>query len=193
MAANDSAFFHGLSATDLGLTLEDAIGLNLPHGMETQCGNWRDWIIGMTVILADGTVAKMGSKVVKNVAGYDAHKLFVGARGTLGLILSATLRTMPVEAVPAAAVVRKWPQPEGLKASLEFRDKPVWIQRTLPSDFDGALQAAGANVMNTIQLQARCGPAWNPGQTCPDFRTIGLFDATPETRTCLLPIRPRSL
>ena len=48
-------------------------------------GGLRDLIIGMTIVLADGTIAKTGGKVVKNVAGYDLHKLMTGAFGTLGV------------------------------------------------------------------------------------------------------------
>jgi glycolate oxidase FAD binding subunit len=63
----------------------------------------RDLLIGITVVLADGTVAKAGGKVVKNVAGYDLGKLFAGSYGTLGLIVQATFRLHP--APDAAAIV----------------------------------------------------------------------------------------
>src|SRR6266566_6837379 len=64
-------------------------------------GTPRDLIIGITVVRADGTVAKSGGKVVKNVAGYDIGKLFAGSRGTLGLITQATFRLHPVPAESA--------------------------------------------------------------------------------------------
>ena len=60
----------------------------------------RDLLIGITVVRADGTVARSGGKVVKNVAGYDLGKLFAGSFGTLGLITEATFRLHPA---PAAA------------------------------------------------------------------------------------------
>lgn len=63
-------------------------------------GTGRDLLIGITVIRADGTVARSGGKVVKNVAGYDLGKLFAGSYGTLGLIAEATFRLHPA---PAAA------------------------------------------------------------------------------------------
>ena len=63
-------------------------------------GTPRDLSIGITVVLADGTVAHSGGKVVKNVAGYDIGKLFAGSYGTLGLIVEAAFRLHPV---PAAA------------------------------------------------------------------------------------------
>ncbi len=49
-------------------------------------------IIGMEIVLPDGTVATTGGKVVKNVAGYDLHKLMIGAFGTLGCITSVNFR-----------------------------------------------------------------------------------------------------
>ncbi len=49
-------------------------------------GAMRDLVIGVTVVLADGTIASSGGKVVKNVAGYDLAKLFSGSRGRLGLV-----------------------------------------------------------------------------------------------------------
>ncbi len=65
-------------------------------------GSARDLVIGMTIVLADGTIAKSGGKVVKNVAGYDLHKLMLGAFGTLGVITEVTFRLHPV---PVAAEV----------------------------------------------------------------------------------------
>jgi glycolate oxidase FAD binding subunit len=55
-------------------------------------GAIRDLVIGITVAYADGTVAKAGGKVIKNVAGYDLSKLLSGSFGTLGLIVDVSLR-----------------------------------------------------------------------------------------------------
>jgi glycolate oxidase FAD binding subunit len=64
-----------------------------PHRL--RYGTPRDLLIGLTVVLADGTVARSGGKVVKNVAGYDLGKLFTGSFGTLGVIAECTLRLHP--------------------------------------------------------------------------------------------------
>jgi glycolate dehydrogenase FAD-binding subunit len=64
-------------------------------------GTPRDLLIGITIVRADGTIAKSGGKVVKNVAGYDLGKLFAGSAGTLGLITEATFRLHPRPAARA--------------------------------------------------------------------------------------------
>lgn len=58
-------------------------------------GGVRDQIIGVRIVRADGTIAKGGGKVVKNVAGFDLPKLFTGSLGTLGVIVAATFRLYP--------------------------------------------------------------------------------------------------
>jgi glycolate dehydrogenase FAD-binding subunit len=63
--------------------------------LRTAYGPLRDHLIGITVALPDGTLARSGGKVVKNVAGYDLPKLFVGSFGTLGMIVEATFRLYP--------------------------------------------------------------------------------------------------
>ncbi len=65
----------------------------------------RDQIIGLKAVLADGRLVSFGGKVIKNVAGYDAAKLFIGAWGTLGAVVEVTLRLFPspaLEKIPSA-------------------------------------------------------------------------------------------
>ena len=59
-------------------------------------GAIREHLIGMKVVLADGRTIKSGGKVVKNVAGYDLAKLFIGARDSLGIIVEATFKLRPL-------------------------------------------------------------------------------------------------
>ena len=56
----------------------------------------RDWAIGSSVVLTDGTVARAGGMVVKNVAGYDLSRLYVGSFGTLCVQVRANLKTLPL-------------------------------------------------------------------------------------------------
>jgi glycolate dehydrogenase FAD-binding subunit len=59
-------------------------------------GTARDVVIGLRVVAPDGEIVRSGGKVVKNVAGYDLVKLYIGSRGTLGLIVEATLKLRPL-------------------------------------------------------------------------------------------------
>jgi len=59
-------------------------------------GTIREHLIGIKIMLADGKIIQGGGKVVKNVAGYDLCKLFVGSRGTLGVITEATFKLRPL-------------------------------------------------------------------------------------------------
>ena len=77
-------------------TVGGIIATNDSGPMRLKYGSLRDLIIGMTIVLADGTIAKSGGKVVKNVAGYDLHKLMTGAFGTLGIITEVTFRLHPI-------------------------------------------------------------------------------------------------
>jgi glycolate oxidase FAD binding subunit len=66
-------------------------------------GGVRDLVVGTSVVLSDGTIAKSGGKVIKNVAGYDLAKLFAGSFGTLGLIATISVRLHPNPAKTATA------------------------------------------------------------------------------------------
>lgn len=59
-------------------------------------GSARDLTLGMKVVLPGGKLIKTGGKTVKNVSGYDLTKLFIGSLGTLGVIVEATLRLLPL-------------------------------------------------------------------------------------------------
>jgi len=77
-------------------TVGGVIATNDSGSLRLRYGSVRDLIIGITVILGDGTIATSGGKVVKNVAGYDLPKLMSGALGTLGIITRAVFRLHPL-------------------------------------------------------------------------------------------------
>ena len=77
-------------------TVGGVIATNDAGPMRHRYGAIRDLVLGVTVVLADGTIAKSGGKVIKNVAGYDLGKLFTGSFGTLGYIAEVALRLHPV-------------------------------------------------------------------------------------------------
>jgi FAD/FMN-containing dehydrogenase len=86
-------------------TIGACLAADLSGPRRHRYGAMRDLVIGVTVVLADGTVASSGGKVVKNVAGYDLGKLFSGSRGRLGLIARVALRLHARPAASATVVV----------------------------------------------------------------------------------------
>jgi len=77
-------------------TIGGILATNDSGPLRIRFGSLRDLVIGITLALPDGTLAKSGGKVVKNVAGYDLPKLATGSLGTLGVITQAIFRLHPV-------------------------------------------------------------------------------------------------
>ena len=77
-------------------TIGGIVAANLNGFRRHSYGGVRDRVIGMKVVLTTGEQIKAGGKVVKNVAGYDVCKLFVGSLGTLGIITEVTFRVAPI-------------------------------------------------------------------------------------------------
>ena len=89
-----------------------SIGGNLGTNAGGLCcvkyGQTRDSVLGLEVVLADGTVIRTGGRNIKDVAGYALSHLFVGSQGTLGLITEATLRLRPAPP-PRATLIAFFP------------------------------------------------------------------------------------
>lgn len=103
-------------------SLATMLSYDLPHGLCRQWGSWRDWVLGLTVVLADGRVAKSGSRVVKSVAGYDVHKLMIGAQFNLAIPAEIHLRLTPTQAVGEPVVPNE-------------SEPATWILRVSRSEF----------------------------------------------------------
>ena len=86
---------------DEGATLGGAVACNASGASKLKWGAPRDLVVGLHAMLSDGRHIKGGAKVVKNVAGYDLPKLFVGSLGSLGLITRVTIRLRPRDAATA--------------------------------------------------------------------------------------------
>jgi glycolate dehydrogenase FAD-binding subunit len=85
-----------LDPPEEGATLGGVVSANASGPRRLRYGTVRDLLIGVTVVLADGTTARAGGRVVKNVAGYDLGKLYTGAHGALGVVVSTTWRLHPL-------------------------------------------------------------------------------------------------
>lgn len=112
-------------------TVGGVVAANDGGARRLKYGGLRNLIIGMTIVLADGTIAKTGGKVVKNVAGYDLHKLMTGSFGTLGVITEVNFRLHPVEVhartwTATAVDALKFAEP--LRALLDSQMTPSSVQ-----------------------------------------------------------------
>jgi hypothetical protein len=143
--------FYGVEESfplSLDLPFGEAVARNTPVAGEAIFGNFRDWVLGLTVVLANGEVVKTGSKVVKNVAGYDLHKLFIGSRHTLGIITEVTFRTTPNELLNTPLNIdrrtgKSSPLRLNKETAADYSHHRHCVQRTRRSDFADAVKAAG--------------------------------------------------
>jgi glycolate oxidase FAD binding subunit len=81
-----------IQQTTIGGTI--ASGVDSP--LRQLCGTPRDFVLGMEFVTGEGIVSKSGGRVVKNVTGYDLHKLLIGSLGTLAIITRVNFRTFPL-------------------------------------------------------------------------------------------------
>ncbi|SPO00116.1 probable D-lactate dehydrogenase (cytochrome) [Cephalotrichum gorgonifer] len=81
------------------------IGTNCSGTNAVKYGTMKDWVINLTVVLADGTVIKTRRRPRKSSAGYNLNSVFVGSEGTLGLVTEATLKLAVVPKEHSVAVV----------------------------------------------------------------------------------------
>ncbi len=134
-------------------TIGGIVAANL-NGPRRNCyGSVRDLVIGMKVALGSGELIKAGGKVVKNVAGYDMCKLFVGSLGTLGILTEVTLRMAPIPETAATVVAAG-----GLPKVLQFVD-----------ELSGSpLLPAAVALMNSVALGAGQND-WRAAIRCEGF------------------------
>jgi glycolate oxidase FAD binding subunit len=76
-------------------TVGGTIASGVDSPLRQYYGTARDYVLGMEFVTADGELAKSGGRVVKNVSGYDLHKLMIGSLGTVGVIVSVNFKTFP--------------------------------------------------------------------------------------------------
>lgn len=108
-----------------GSTIGGLVATAVAGPYRARYGTMRELLLGVTVVQADGTVVKGGGHVVKNATGYDMPRLYVGALGTLGVVVEAHLRLHPVPAEEATWVFGFSSAEAALDASSALRDAPL--------------------------------------------------------------------
>jgi len=126
-------------------TLGGAIAANASGPRRFGLGTFRDYVIGLTAMKADGQVFHSGGRVVKNVAGYDLCKLLVGSMGTLAIVTHVTLKLKPLpeaSALVCAAFGDLSSREAAVAALMTSQTRPVAIEEldaATVSGIDGRL------------------------------------------------------
>ncbi|HKW89095.1 MAG TPA: FAD-binding oxidoreductase [Candidatus Acidoferrales bacterium] len=138
------------------------IGGTLSSGVDSPLrqlyGTPRDFVLGLEFVTGDGELAKSGGRVVKNVSGYDLHKLFLGAVGSLGIITRVNFRTFPMPQSTATILAAfRW-----ANGAFEF-NRSMQKSQLRPQAAE-ILSPAAATILNAAQrgkpLIAGSNSAW---------------------------------
>jgi len=193
-----------------GNVAENAGGLRgLKYGVT------RDYVMGLEVVLADGTVTWLGSKCVKDVAGYNLRDLFVGSEGTLGVITQVLLKLLPKPAArqtllatfssleAAAEAVSRIIAAKILPCTLEFLDRKTlrcveaYTRVGLPTDAAALLlietdghPVAAAEEAASIETICREGGALSVRRAADEKEAAQLTSARRSAFSALARLRP---
>lgn len=132
-------------------TIGGSIGLSSGGPRTFKYGSTKDYVIDLTVVLADGSIIKTGSNTAKNSTGYHLSQLFIGSEGTLGIVVEALLKLIP--------------KPEGSKVILAYFDKISDATSAVTSILQNKLSPATLDILDRKTLQ-----------TIEQFYPAGLLD-----------------
>ncbi len=181
-----------LDPAEPGTTLGGLLSANASGPRRLRYGTARDLLIGVTVVLADGTTASSGGKVVKNVAGYDLGKLYTGAHGSLGVVTSTTWRLHPLPPARGAVVVPVGSvQEAGRLAALVHRS--TLTPSALELSWDGGsgeLAVLFESIPASVEAQAGRPSRGSARERCATTSRRGSAPAPRATSCCAWPTCP---
>ncbi len=136
-------------------TIGGTIAANSNGPLRYGLGEVRDVLLGVKFAACSGQVITSGSKTVKNVAGYDMKKLLVGSRGSLGMLVEATFRTLPLPAAEEALLVRTGT----LEGALDIA-RAVRLSHLLPSAIEAVNREHWDLMAGHLGLNTEDRDAW---------------------------------
>jgi glycolate oxidase FAD binding subunit len=153
-------------------TVGACLARRLSGPLSHRFGAPRDLVLGVTLVLGDGTVASSGGKVVKNVAGYDLGKLLCGSEGRLALIARVALRLHPLPAASATVVIETSRPADVVRALRRSTLQPSALDVLHPGRvavlFEGSEAAVASQV---VAARALVGGAETDGSVWEEART----------------------
>lgn len=120
-------------------TIGGAIACGLSGPRRMTCGSARDFVLGTTIINGKAEQLRFGGQVMKNVAGYDASRLMVGAQGTLGVLLDVSLKVLPISGSEVTLQLK-------IELSTAIKHIQQWLRQGLPI-------SASCYTNNTLNLR----------------------------------------
>jgi len=144
-------------------TLGGLVATRAAGPLRTRYGTMRDLLLGAQFVLADGTIARTGGKVVKNVAGYDLDKLLVGSLGTLAVLVEVAVRLHPVAESSRTVVVEPLSPAEAGAFCAALRRAPavpslaevLWPERAVLVRVDSSEEGARRQTERVAALHPR--------------------------------------
>jgi glycolate oxidase FAD binding subunit len=124
-------------------TLGGAVAAGLSGPRRASAGALRDFVLGTRVLDGRGRDLAFGGQVMKNVAGYDVSRMMAGALGTLGVILEATLKVVPVPAVEITLRL-EMTEEQALEQMNRWGGQPLPISATAWTEDELAVRLSGA-------------------------------------------------
>ena len=131
-------------------TIGGIISANASGPLRLRHGTARHQVLGLRVVHANGTTVKSGGKVVKNVAGYDLNKLYIGAFGTLGIVTEATLKLSPIPVREAIFTAGFDNIQDAVKTGLNVVSSqmlPMFVNLLINFGVDGTIDAKKATLV----------------------------------------------
>lgn len=134
-----------------GAEIGGMIGTSCSGTNAFRYGTMKDYVISLTVVLADGTIIKTRKRPRKSSAGYNLNGIFVGSEGTLGIVTEATLKVVPKPATESVAVVSFGSIGEAAKC----------VENVIQSGIQvGAVEILDANQMRTVNEAGYTSRVW---------------------------------
>ena len=137
-------------------TIGALLALNLSGPLRHRFGAPRDLVLGVTVVLTDGTIANAGGKVVKNVAGYDLARLVCGSEGRLAFVVRASFRLHPLPKAARTLVVETEDSALLVSRLLRSQLQPSALDILHPGRvavlFEGSPRAVEAQLTQAVSL-----------------------------------------
>jgi len=135
-----------------------AAGISGPR--RAYCGSARDFVLGTRIVNGKGETLKFGGQVMKNVAGYDASRLMVGAQGTLGVLLDISVKVLPrqekettlalqLDETTAQQLIHKWiNQGHPISASCHLKNTLTLRLSSTENNVSHASKIIGGEIQN---------------------------------------------